>query len=82
MVFRPKLIGYRQEPTRGVGKMYRWLAQLQKLVENEQIKCNNGRQAPTRPAYRVFVPAYRACLFFLIFLESVSQNQPFHEIST
>ena len=30
--------------TRGVGKMYRLLAQLQKLVENELIKCSSGRQ--------------------------------------
>ena len=38
LIFTPKLIGYRQEPTRAVGKMYRWLAQLQKLVENELFK--------------------------------------------
>ena len=38
MVFRPKLIGDRQETTRGDGKMYRWLAQLEKGFENEHIR--------------------------------------------
>ena len=39
MVFHPKLIGDRQGTTKGVGKIYRWLAQLEKALENGPIRC-------------------------------------------
>ena len=38
MVFRRKLIGNRQGTTKAVGKMYRWLAQLEKAFENELFR--------------------------------------------